>query len=158
MSDKEVMTLNGAAALIAALKELPMITEDVVMRKGITRAAARLRTLMRRAAPRRSGTLAKSIGIKRIGKRKGNPKYKVGLLTRQYYKTLDAGRKAYTKKDGTQVSAAPDFKGTGTEIKRTWDSAKNQVANIVVEEATKEFAREAGKLAARSGYRNGGTS
>lgn len=158
MSDKEVMTLNGAAALIAALKELPMITEDVVMRKGITRAAARLRTLMRRAAPRRSGTLAKSIGIKRIGKRKGNPKYKVGLLTRQYYKTLDAGRKAYTKKDGSRVNASPDFQGQGTQIKNTWEGAKNQVANIVVEEATKEFAREAGKLAIKSGYRNGGTS
>ena len=156
---KEGMKLNGAAQLIAVLKELPQITEDVVMRKGVARGAARLRTLMRRAAPRRTGTLQKSIGIKRIQKRtKGSFKYKVGLLTRNYYKVLDAGRKAYTKKDGTQVSAAPDFKSLGTNIKRTWDTAKSQIGDIIVEEATKEFSREAGKLAARSGYRNRSTS
>ena len=34
---KEVMKLNGAAQLIAVLKELPQITEDVVMRKGACR-------------------------------------------------------------------------------------------------------------------------
>ena len=155
MSDKEVMKLDGAAQLIAVLKALPQVTEDAVMKRGVSRGAARLRTLMRRAAPRRTGTLAKSIGIKRVAKRtKGRFAYRVGLMNRYYYKTLDVGRAAYTKKDGTQVSASSDFKSIGTQIKRTWDAAKPQIGNVIIEEATKEFAKEVGKLSARSGYRN----
>lgn len=158
MSQKEVMKLNGAAQLIAVLKELPQVTEEKVMRKGLVAAAGRLRTYMRRAATRVTGLLAKSIRVKRYRTPKGQTVVKVGLRTNYFYKVLDLGRKAYTRKDGTEVSASPPMAGKGTQIENTWNSRKKEIADLVIDEATKEFAREAGKLAAKSGYRKtGGT-
>jgi hypothetical protein len=150
---KSTMTLKGAAELRAALTALPQITEEKVVGVGLSRAAARLRTYMKRAASKVSGMLRKSIGSRRVGKRKGNPKYVVGLTKNFYYKVLDAGRKAYTKADGTQVAGTPNFKSNGTQIEQTWNAKKEEIANLVVEESTKAFAREAGKLYAKSGGR-----
>lgn len=143
--------LKGADALISALKQVPVITEEKVLVRGLSRAGARLRTYMRRAASKVSGVLRQSIGLKKIGKRKGNPKYKVGLITNAYYKVLDQGRKAFTRKDGTPVKAQPTFQGQGTQIKNTWESKKTEIADLVVDEATKEFAKEMGKLYVKSG-------
>lgn len=158
MSEKQVMKLNGAAQLIAVLRELPQVTEEKVMRKGLVAAAGRLRTYMRRAAARVSGLLAKSILVKRYRTPKGQTVIKVGLRKNFFYKVLDGGRKAFTRKDGTQVAASPDMKGKGTQIENTWNTKRNEIANMVIEEATKSFAVEAGKLAAKSGYRKtGGT-
>lgn len=156
MSEKQVMKLNGAAQLIAVLKELPQVTEEKVMRKGLVSAAGRLRTYMRRSAARISGLLAKSILVKRYRTPKGQTVIKVGLRKNFFYKVLDGGRKAFTRKDGTQVAASPDMKGKGTQIENTWNAKRNEIANMVIEEATKSFAVEAGKLAAKSGYRKTG--
>lgn len=157
-SQKETMTLKGASQLIAVLKELPQVTEEKVMRKGLVAAAGRLRTYMRRAAARVTGLLAKSILVKRYRTPKGQTVIKVGLRKNFFYKVLDGGRKAYTRKDGTQVAASPDMKGQGTGIERTWESHKREIANMAIDEATKEFAKQAGALAAKSGYRKtGGT-
>jgi hypothetical protein len=153
MSNKETVQLNGAAQLIAVLRELPQVTEEKVMRKGLVAAGGRLRTYMRRAAARITGLLAKSIRVKRYRTPKGQTIVKVGLRRNYFYKVLDAGRKAFTRKDGTEVSASPEMKSQGTGIERTWESRKKEIADMVITEATKEFAREAGRLAAKSGYR-----
>lgn len=156
MSEESIKyKLTGAEALISVLKELPQVTEEKVMTRGLSRAGARLRTYMRRAATKVSGLLRQSIGLKKIGRRKNNPKYKVGLLQNFYYKTLDGGRKAFTRKDGSQVKAQPTFQGKGTQIENTYLAKREEIANLVVEEATKEFAKETGKLVAKSGYRKG---
>lgn len=149
-SKSTTSTLKGAAELKAALAALPQITEDKVMRRGLAVGAARLRTYMRMAATRVSGTLRKSIGIKRIGKNKQNPKYVVGLLTNAYYKVLDAGRKGFTR-NGNPVAGTTRFDSKGTQIENTYESRKAEIADIVVDEATKAFAKEAGKLYVKSG-------
>ena len=152
MSDDAIRyQLKGADALISALKQVPVITEEKVLTRGLSRAGARLRTYMRRGASRVSGLLRQSIGLKRIGKRRGNPKYKVGLITNAYYKVLDQGRRAFTRKDGTPVQAQPTFNSKGTGIKNTWEAKRTEIADLVVEEATKEFAKEMGKLYVKSG-------
>jgi hypothetical protein len=148
--NKTTMKLNGAAALTAALKALPQIAEEKVMRDGVVKSAARLRTYMRRATSRVSGLLAKSINTKRRRSKKGEIKVTVGLTRNFYYKVLDLGRKAFTRKDGTEVAATRQFEGKGTQIEKTWESKRVEIANMIVEEATKSFAREAGKLAVKS--------
>ena len=94
--------LEGLDELLNAMKVLPEMVNKKIVRAGVRIAGSRLRTYMRRAAPKGDkGLLRKSITMKYLG----NNKVKVGLNTRQYYKVLEQGRKAYTRKDGTKVRA-----------------------------------------------------
>jgi hypothetical protein len=135
--------LKGADELIKALQELPVSVEKKVMTAGLSKGAARLRTYIRRAAPRISGELIKSIGIKRI---KGRQlKYKVGLLRNQYYRTLDIGRKPY-QRNGHPVAGTPKLKSEGIGIERAWMVHREEIANLIIEEAKKALAKEVGRL------------
>lgn len=135
--------LKGADDLLAALRELPMISETKVMRRGLSRGAARLRTYIKRTLPRVTGELIKSVGIKRL---KGRQlKYKVGLLRNQYYRTLDIGRKPYTR-NGNPVAGTPKLHSQGLGIERAWKVHREEIANLIIEEAKKELAKEVGRL------------
>lgn len=143
--------LDGLEQLLKAMKVLPEVVNKQIVRAGVRKAGSRLRTYMRRAAPKgKTGLLRKSITMKYMG----NNKVKVGLNTRQYYKTLDVGRKAYKRKDGTQVSASTgawDTKGTG--IARTWATHKREIAQLMIEGMKLELFKTAGRMAVYGGYK-----
>lgn len=143
--------LEGLEDLLKLMKQAPEVVERRVVKAGVRLAGSRLRTFMRRAAPRGDkGLLRKSITMKYIGK----TKVKVGLNTRQYYKTLDFGRKAYTrKKSGVEVKASPTMNTPGTMIEKTWLAHKRDVADIMIKGMRTELFKELGRMAIRGGYK-----
>jgi len=152
MSNSPVsMKLEGMEQLLSAMKALPEVVNKRIVRAGVRMAGSRLRTYMRRAAPKgEKGLLRKSITMKYMG----NNKVKVGLNSRQYYKVLDVGRKAYTRKDGTKVSASTgawDTQGTG--IAATCQRHKKEIADIMIKGMKIELFKEAGRMAIRGGYK-----
>ena len=135
--------LKGANELIRALQELPVAVEAKVMKAGLSKGAARLRTYIKRGAKRITGELVKSIGIKRL---KGRQlRYKVGLIRNQYYRTLDAGRRAY-QRNGNAVAGTPKLNSQGIGIERAWLVHREEIANLIIEEAKKALAKEVGRL------------
>jgi hypothetical protein len=147
----EIYKLEGLEDLLRVMKTLPEVVNKRIVKAGVRKAGSRLRTYMRRAAPKgEKGLLRKSITMKYMG----NNKVKVGLNSRQYYKVLDVGRKAYTRKDGTKVSASTgawDTKGTG--IAQTWQRHKKEIADIMIQGMKIELYKEAGRMAIRGGYK-----
>jgi hypothetical protein len=143
--------LEGLDDLLNAMKVLPEMVNKKIVRAGVRIAGSRLRTYMRRAAPKGDkGLLRKSITMKYMG----NNKVKVGLNTRQYYKVLEQGRKAYTRKDGTKVRASTgkwDTQGIG--IEQTWLNHKREIADIMIQGMKNELYKEAGRMAIRGGYK-----
>jgi hypothetical protein len=147
----EIYKLEGLEDLLRVMKTLPEVVNRRIVKAGVRKAGSRLRTYMRRAAPKgEKGLLRKSITMKYMG----NNKVKVGLNSRQYYKVLDVGRKAYTRKDGTKVSASTgawDTQGTG--IAATWQRHKKEIADIMIQGMKIELYKEAGRMAIRGGYK-----
>lgn len=147
----DIYKLEGLEELLRVMKTLPEVVNKRVVRAGVRMAGSRLRTYMRRAAPKgKTGLLRKSITMRYMG----NNKVKVGLNSRQYYKVLDVGRKAYTRKDGTKVSASTgawDSQGTG--IAATWARHKKEIADLMIKGMKTEMYKEAGRMAIRGGYR-----
>jgi hypothetical protein len=150
MSDQTVTyKLEGLEDLLTLMKQLPEVVERRVVKAGVRKAGSRLRTYMRRAAPRGDkGLLRKSITMKYVG----NAKVKVGLNNRSYYKVLDVGRRAYKRKDGTQVRGTPSFNSQGTNIEKTWNTHKREIADLVIYGMKIEVFKEAGRMAIRGGY------
>lgn len=152
MSDAPVTyQLEGLEELLALMKQAPEVVERKVVKSGVRLAGSRLRTFMRRAAPQGDkGLLRKSITMKYVGQ----TKVKVGLNTRQYYKTLDVGRKAYKrKKSGVEVKASPTMNTTGTMIEKTWLNKKREIADIMIQGMRIEMFKELGRMAIRGGYK-----
>lgn len=149
--------LRGAVELAAALKELPEIADTKVLNPGLSKGASRMRTLMRTRARRisKTGTLVKSIIVKRVRfKNKGRTNlYRVGLLTRQYYKVLDVGRKSYTRKSGHSYAGTSSFDSEGVGIEETWNMHKETIAQLIVDTAQAALAKEVGKLYAKRMFR-----
>jgi hypothetical protein len=142
--------LEGLEELQKILKQAPEVVERRVVKAGVRFAGSRLRTFMRRAAPKgEKGLLRKSITMKYIGQ----AKVKVGLNNRQYYKTLDYGRKAYKRKSGVEVKASPTMNTEGTMIEKTWLNKKREIANLMVDGMRKELYKELGRMAVRGGYK-----
>jgi hypothetical protein len=151
MSQQEIYKLEGMEELLTLMKSLPEVVEKRIVKAGVRLAGSRLRTFMRRAAPMGDkGLLRKSITMRYIGQ----AKVKVGLNSRQYYKTLDVGRKAYKrKKTGVEVKASPTMNTTGTMIEQTWSARKREIAEIMIEGMRIELYKEAGRMAIRGGYK-----
>jgi len=147
----EIYKLEGLEDLLRVMKALPEVVNKRIVKAGVRKAGSRLRTYMRRAAPKgEKGLLRMSITMRCMG----NNKVQVGLITRQYYKVLDVGRKAYTRKDGTKVSASTgawDTEGTG--IAQTWARHKKEIADIMIQGMKIELFKEAGRMAVRGGYK-----
>jgi hypothetical protein len=142
--------LEGLEDLLLLLKSVPEVVEKRVVKAGVRGSGARLRTYMRRAAPKGDkGLLKKSITMRYDGQFK----VKVGLNTRQYYKVLDQGRKAYTRKDGTKVRGTDKFRSDGTNIEKTWSAHKRDIADYMTQKMKEALWKEAGRLAVRGSWK-----
>jgi hypothetical protein len=170
----------GLDALRESLKEFPKALQERAVNKGVRKAAATLRTAMRRGAY--AAPLAK--GYKRTNKLRNSlrsavarkPQFRgkawVGLKRipgnqrpLSYYKVLEKGRKPYTRRGRTAAHIAALSKrqrrrGAGSAVagsfpmrpffNRTWLANRARVGAILVEETKKALAYEAGKAYGRS--------
>ncbi len=144
------LTIDGLEQLNAILKELPANIQKKVAVAGVRIAGSRLRTLMRRRVPVRSGRLRKAISM-RYGKGRDVAKVTVGLLSRHYYKTLDVGRKAYIRTSRTgkkvEVAATPGpMAGGGLHLEEVWNTHKQEILKILVEGMQKELYKQLGRM------------
>lgn len=110
---------------------------------GARKAAGRLRTLLRRAAPEKTGTLRGSI------RRKNNDAAKtvtVGLMTRFYYKVLEYGRKPYIQRNqGRRPAAGSPEMSRFAFFWKTVSSNEQEVLRVANEYAREVLPREAPK-------------
>jgi hypothetical protein len=145
----DIYKLEGLEDLLRLMKSVPEVVEKKVVKAGVRGAGARLRTYMRRAAPKGDkGLLRKSITMKY----RGNAKVQVGLNSNWYYKVLDQGRSAYTRKDGTKVRGTDKFNTQGTRIRETWNSHKREVADYMILKMKEALFKEVGRMAVRGGW------
>lgn len=86
------LEIQGLDALNQILKELEPRMRNTVIKRGFKRTAAKMRTNIRKDARsfKRSGNLAKSIGVKYSRRQ---IRAWVGLTSNYYYKTLDLDSK-----------------------------------------------------------------
>ena len=133
MTDRGSFTIKGADKLKELLEKFPEEVQRRAVNNGLSKAGGRLRTYFRRAAPQQSGTLKKSIGIKRDRK---TGKVKIGLMTRFYYKTLD-----FTTRRGPPLH--PFFEAV-------WQSKRQEITQMILNETVKAIAFEAGKAYAKT--------
>lgn len=84
---KDALTfdLEGEKAVTEILNLFPDKVKLRAMKKGYSKAASRMRTALRRDAPKGTGTLRKAIRVRRHR----NGSFSVGLKERYYYKTLE---------------------------------------------------------------------
>ena len=137
------MKLVGADILQKELKAFGPTVGKKGGQKGVRKGAQMLRRELRRAAPKRSGTLRKALQIK-VSRR--NPIAWVGLRKikgepkgRWYYRTLEFGR------EGGQP-LHPFFEKAAENVSQS-------VAQTIVSEARKALYEEAGKVLARTRFR-----
>lgn len=156
-------TISGLDALKDELRKFPDAVQARAVQTGVRKAAGKLRTALRRGAYakvakgyKRKNRLRQAIRSA-VGKR---PQFKgkawVALKavpgekrTRHYYKVLEVGRKAYTRRGGNRgkYAASPPMKPFWQKTVRA-----NSVATmrILITETQKAIAFEAGKAFARS--------
>lgn len=137
MADSGSFNIQGARELSELLKTFPEKVKQRAVDTGVRQAGARLRTALRRAAPRKTGTLRQSIGS-RFDRRTGI--VRVGLMTRFYFKSLEL-----TTKRGAPLR--PFFDAA-------WKQNREQVAQLIIDNATKALYTEAGKIYARTKARS----
>lgn len=130
---------EGTEELIADLDKLGPKVSTRLQKTGMRKAAMRYRTFLRQQSRmfKRSGTLTKDIGYKKVGRG-----YRVGVMNRFYYNILEY--------DYTSTS------GRGEE--HPWfEEASRQFApsatGIMLEETRKALDIEKGKMAVRSRQR-----
>ena len=151
--------LKGAKDRADTLEKFPDKVAQRAGRTGIRRGAVKLRTKARRAAPKLTGLLRKSltiwmpsqrftatrgivaqVKIRRAKKGDKNPP--------NYYNTLESGRAPHTRL-GSPRAGSPQMKRFAF-----WDRAIEEAApeatQIVIDETKKAIAREAGKAFAKS--------
>lgn len=147
MSEKTSIELVGAKELENLFKSFPYAVSKRAKRTGVRKAGQRMRTLVRRDAPRDKGNLRKSIGVYKtksgavkVGlnvKTPGDPdKFGAGKRVRFYYKTLDLP----SKRGG---ALHPWF------LKSVERHAPG-ISNLMIAETKKALYREAGKAYSKS--------
>ncbi len=147
---QSAIRIDGLEQLNAILKEMPDNVQRKVAVAGVRIAGSRLRTYMRRRVPIRSGLLRKAIAM-RYGKGRNVAKVTVGLLNRQYYKTLEQGRKDYER---SYRKGGPKFKVKGTQrmdteglgLEAVWNTHKGEILKILVEGMQQALYKELGRM------------
>ncbi len=126
-----------AAVEVLGLKELkiqldkfPDKVKNRVAKRGISKAAAKLRTFIRRAAPKISGELRRSIGV---GRAKRYPAAWVGLRRNFFYKRLEF-----------------DYEEIHAFFLDAVDAHKSEILQMIIEETKKAMFEEAGKIYAKT--------
>jgi HK97 gp10 family phage protein len=133
MADSGSFKVDGIKELNQLLKTFSDNVKKRSTDTGLRQAGARLRTALRRAAPRQTGTLRNAIGSK-FDKRTGT--VKVGLMNRFYYKALEMNTKR-------GAPLRPFFEAT-------WKQNREQIADLIIQNTTKSLYQEAGKIYART--------
>lgn len=82
---KKNVQLEGAEELRKLFDQFPNTVKKRASKQGLGKAGAKLRTMVRRDAPRVSGNLRRALRVKRHR----NGSVTVGLKERFYYKVLD---------------------------------------------------------------------
>jgi len=134
------LKVTGEAELRAFLQQLPEKVAKEAVTDGLKKSAARLRTLLRRAAPRKDGHLRKAIqsrvgrvsGPKALRAWVGVKKIKGEKAARNYYAVLEKGRRAYTRKNGRPVKAAPQM-AQNAFMHKTFNGVRGGVNQIQIE-------------------------
>ena len=148
--------INGLEQLQKLMAELPDKVQRQVAVAGVRIAGSRLRTLMRRRVPVRSGKLRKAIAMK-YGKGRDVAKITVGLLSRHYYKTLEQGRKPYkrrsTKGVEYSVSGTPSMESQGLGLEDVWNTHKDEILKVLVEGMQKELFKQLGRASVTGKFR-----
>jgi len=132
MSEKSVFKLEGALELEKLFESFPHTVVKRTRRTGLRKAGARMRTMIRRDAPRRSGNLRKSLKSKQLK----SGAVTVGLKERFYYKTLDL----HTKR------GAPLHPWFGDSVSRHSPA----ISQMIINEARAAIHAEAGKAYSKS--------
>lgn len=140
------VTIRGAAELASFLKQAPKQVAVKAGRGGVAKSAPRLRTLIRRAAPRKTGKLRTLIQSK-LGK---GPVAWVGLKTSAagIYYTTEYGRKPH-RRLGKPRAGSP-------QMARMWfhkalAANRAYIAQLTVDATRASFMKEAGRLIAKTG-------
>ena len=148
--------INGLEQLQKLMSELPDKVQKQVAVAGVRIAGSRLRTLMRRRVPVRSGKLRKAIGL-RFGKGRDVAKVTVGLLSRFYYKTLQEGRKPFKRKSPKgiyhTVSGSPSMDTEGLGLEDVWNTHKDELLKVLIEGMQKELYRQLGRASVTGKFR-----
>jgi hypothetical protein len=142
--------LKGAEELAALLEQLPEKAALKASRTGLAKSAARLRTYIRRAAPRKDGKLRLAIrsavarkspqAFVKLGKIRGESKI------RFYYKTLEFGRKPHKRK-GKPRAGSPQM--ATHFFNYAFARHRTEIAQMTVEETRKAIFKETARLAVR---------
>ena len=139
------VTIRGAKELASFLKQAPKEVAVKAGKGGVAKSAPRLRTLLRRAAPRKTGKL-RSIILSKLGK--GAIAW-VGIKTRAagIYYTTEYGRKPH-RRLGRPRAGSP-------QMAKYWfhkavDAHKGYIAQLTVDATRASFMKEAGRLIAKT--------
>jgi hypothetical protein len=140
------VTIRGAKELASFLKQAPKQVAVKAGKGGVAKSAPRLRTLLRRAAPRKTGKL-RSIILSKMGK---GPVAWVGIKTRAagIYYTTEYGRKPH-RRLGKPRAGSP-------QMARHWfhqalEANRSYIAQLTVDATRPAFMKEAGRLIAKTG-------
>jgi hypothetical protein len=138
--------IRGAKELASFLKQAPAQVALKAGKGGVAKSAPRLRTLLRRAAPRKTGKL-RSIIQSKLGK-KGAIAW-VGIKTRAagIYYTTEYGRKPHMRM-GKPRKGSP-------QMAKYWFSKavtanRAYIAQMTVDATRSALMREAGRLIAKT--------
>jgi HK97 gp10 family phage protein len=151
----------GVEQLKRELSKFPEAVQARAVQAGVRKAAGKLRTALRRAAysqmkvrdRKRTNKLRQAIRSA-VGKRGTNKgKAWVGLKKvpgesriRFYYKTLEFGRKPYSKKGRGKYAGSPPMKPFW---RTTVNATSGETMRILIEETQRAIAYEAGKAYGR---------
>jgi hypothetical protein len=138
--------LKGAKELAAFLKQAPKEVAVKAGRQGLAKSSARLRTFIRRAAPRKTGKLRAAIQSK-VGR--SAPIAWVRLGTRFYYKTLEFGRAAHKRK-GKPRAGSPQMSRFAF-FKKAVATHSAEIMQMTIDQTRSALFKEAGRLIARTG-------
>jgi len=138
------MELQGADFLSKQMKAFGPTVSQAAGKRGVSKAAQLVRREIRKNAPKRTGTLRRSIGYKTYGRKNGTSKSAyVGLRKlkneskgRWYYRTLE-----FPHKRGEPYN--PFFQDA-------WDASKENAAQLIVDATSTALYTEATKVYRRS--------
>lgn len=135
--------LRGAKELAAFLRLASGEVATKAGKGGVSKAASRLRTYLRRAAPRKTGKLRNAIRTKL-----GKGAIAWVKLTIGYYYTLEFGRGAHTRL-GRPRAGSPQMARFAFFMK-TWQSKENEIAQYTVDATRASLFKETARAISRT--------
>jgi hypothetical protein len=140
------VTIRGAKELASFLKQAPKEVAIKAGKGGVAKSAPRLRTLIRRAAPRKTGKL-RSIIKSKLGTKSAIAW--VGIKTRAagIYYTTEYGRKPH-RRLGKPRAGSPQM--ATYWFHKAVAAHRAYIAQLTVDATRASFMKEAGRLIAKT--------